>query len=392
MKLKSQFENKSHIFEFESYDTKNKAIKWRHNEFNSSRKLEQIWFMEKDNFVKAYNNFLFRKSDYDARGDPHTFSCLLYGPSGCGQTSLLKSMINYDKSKRNLTSHLFVVPFRKVTNTEIFKHIMLDKKINGINIPMEKRIYVFQDFDVSDNAEVFNISESLKHKESIHVKGRKRGESITESKVNNNDIYEDLYAKPKVTPRDDVTPFMFNEDMGIEKEDKDTELNLIDILNTLDGLCERSGQRTIWTTYKSPPQKYFNAAFLRPGRMDMIVELGKCNHMGIEYLVREYFGVMENVKNSINLNGIDQDRFTPAQVKQICKEGCDADGTLDLMRAICNEPVVMNKRFRETDDMIKPKIAKLHAGHWFRPPIKSTSHARLVSIKSNKKKVVIANF
>eukprot|EP01083_Nonionella_stella_P284764 969441_1 len=45
-----------------------------------------------------------------------------------------------------------------------------------------------------------------------------------------------------------------------KKSDKKgkSNLNLSEILNILDGICERTGQRCIWTTNKSPPQKYFD--------------------------------------------------------------------------------------------------------------------------------------
>eukprot|EP01084_Bolivina_argentea_P104658 187400_1 len=161
MKLKSKFESQPHIFELESYDEKTKKLRWTFNEFTSSRKMDHVWFDEKNSFINAYKNFLFNKASYDKRGDPYTFSMLLYGPPGCGKTSLLKALINYDVD-RNVTSHLFVIPFSKVETNDIFKKVMLEKDVNGTRIPMNQRIYVFEDFDANENSEVFNIRESLK--------------------------------------------------------------------------------------------------------------------------------------------------------------------------------------------------------------------------------------
>ena len=49
---------------------------------------------------------------------------LLHGPPGCGKTSLLKSLINYDKNVRNITTHLFVIPFGKMKSVELFEKLM----------------------------------------------------------------------------------------------------------------------------------------------------------------------------------------------------------------------------------------------------------------------------
>ena len=36
------------------------------------------------------------------------------------------------------------------------------------------------------------------------------------------------------------------------------------VLNILDGINERTGQRCFWTTNAAPPEAHFDAAFLRP--------------------------------------------------------------------------------------------------------------------------------
>ena len=137
-------------------------------------------------------------------------------------------------------------------------------------------------------------------------------------------------------------------------------------------MTEYKGQRCVWTTNKSPPQKYFDPAFLRPGRMDMIIELGRCNHEGIDYLLRSYYEDFDNEDNDekeeekydekpnpndindtdflyfdikkikLDLTGIDENRFTPAQIKQICKESANLKNASFLLissssSGICTE-------------------------------------------------------
>eukprot|EP01084_Bolivina_argentea_P143683 252258_1 len=112
-KLESKFETSPHIFKFNEYDKDAKMVKWNYNEFSSARKMDHIYFEEKHLFLRAYENFLYKKIEYDTRGDPYTYSVLLYGPPGCGKTSLLKALMNYDLD-RGVTSHLFVRPFSKI--------------------------------------------------------------------------------------------------------------------------------------------------------------------------------------------------------------------------------------------------------------------------------------
>ena len=417
LSLKSKFENKPHIFEFDSYNSKEDSIKWHANEFSSSRKLSHLWFESKNTFMKSYKNFLFNKKEYDRRGDPYTFSILLYGPPGCGKTSLLKALINFDlferqkynqqyiNNRRNnynstnsttcdnlgdnfnetraqrdipfFISHLFVVPFSKIENINIFNKIMFDKKVNGTEIAMNQRIYVFEDFDANIQSNIFNIRESLKNnknyssmdwnhdhnggghdscdlKSQFEGSNNQNGFETKDNEESDNDD-ENQIALQKLKKQSDtlnrLKSILFTSDKNDELKHGsggsngagggNDKLFLSDILNTLDGLCERTGQRCIWTTNKSPPQKYFDPAFLRPGRMDMIIKLGPCTHKGIEYLLKQYFDINDNdivnQHKQIDLNGIQQRKFTPAQIKQICKESGDLESCILMLKQICKE-------------------------------------------------------
>ena len=405
-KLKSKFENRSHIFTFDSYNKEDNTLTWTANEFSSSRRMEHVWFEEKKTFLNAYKNFLYNKNEYDFRGDPYTFSILLYGPPGCGKTSLLKALINYDKKERQdnkkQISHLFVIPFSKIESIECFQKIMFNKKINDTDIAYDKRIYVFEDFDANTQSTVFNIRKGVHATEATNQvtsknKGKssnsiERQDSVTDNllekvaQIKENDENDgktdgsgtsggkDKAAKEKQDLLDEAKELDGGEAVLVQKEEdtkkakafdaiksvffdtdsekagknKKTKLNLSDVLNVLDGLCERTGQRCVWTTNKAPPQKYFDPAFLRPGRMDMIIKLGCCTHDGIRYLLKQYYRVRDDDSGNlnsngiisgvveINLDGIDEKRFTPAQVKQICKESSNLKGAINMMRKICN--------------------------------------------------------
>jgi len=180
------------------------------------------------------------------------------------------------------------------------------------------------------------------------------------------------------------------------------KLNLSDILNILDGIVERTGQRCIWTTNKAPPQKYFDPAFLRPGRMDMIIKLGCCTLDGIGYLLRNYYQIKgddeEDRKMDLDeydLSGIEEERFTPAQVKQICKENVNVVDAITMLRKLCHpeDGCDGKKDVKEEDKLMLPsvdQITRSHSGHWFDKSLDVKDDTTLVDVPSRMKKILKA--
>eukprot|EP00494_Astrolonche_serrata_P030296 UN30563 len=101
---------------------------WENCAFSSSRKMSHIWFEQKELFLNAYENFLGNEKEYNRRGDPYTFSALLYGTPGCGKTSLIKPVINSDL-ERGIVSHLFVVQISQVQDVKELRNIMFNEKV-----------------------------------------------------------------------------------------------------------------------------------------------------------------------------------------------------------------------------------------------------------------------
>jgi len=52
-----------------------------------------------------------------------------------------------------------VIPFGKIDKAETFARIMFDEQVNGHLIPHSQRILIFEDFDASDDAKVFQKRE-----------------------------------------------------------------------------------------------------------------------------------------------------------------------------------------------------------------------------------------
>lgn len=314
-----------HIFTFLSY--KNGKVQWRTRKFISHRTMDHIWFNKKTDFLEKYNMFLNNKEDYIKRGEPWTFSCMLHGMPGCGKTSLLKSIVNMDK-KNGKISHLFIIPFSNIDTAEVFSSIILGEENENINIPHDQRIYIFEDFDACQYSNIFLKREYVKTEE---VDNKSDKDELSDDELDNeldnnnilpielsplaiNSIKQQFngFSHSKI-----ISPKSHKKKEEISSSKKVDPINLSSILNTLDGLIERTGQRIFWTTNKDI--NIFDPAFLRPGRMDMIIEFTPCNTEGAIYLLEKYYD--KKVDSSFKL----KHDITPAKLKELCRSSITID-------------------------------------------------------------------
>jgi len=391
-----------HIFEFEDgdidCDSLGRGLSWKKREFSSTRKFAHIWFDQKETFLNAYRKFLHQKEYYEKVGDPYTFNCLMYGIPGCGKTSVLKACINEDL-ERDVISHIFIVNFTKIKSIEQFWAIMFGTRFNGHHIDQENRIIVFEDFDASKGAEIFKIRDELKKQNNDEGSGK-----LKVSKAQNTLDQQTLFLTYLTSKQKQKQKALFaGLDDGNDKGNVPVKLELTDILNIIDGLNERTGARVFWTTNLYPPEEHFDPAFLRPGRMDVILHLRKCSHLVIRGITNYYFEAetysseYTNVAGGIqkprgekltsyeidreefeeNLKHIVEYKFTPAQVKQICKESQNmVEAVKNLLKLQNNQKQKLLKdqlgflkkpNFLRQDGLGMPGMTRMRSGHQTSP-------------------------
>jgi len=310
-----------------------KTSSWKKEKFSSTRKVEHIWIEEQHKFFAAYETFLNDREFFEARGDPWTFNALLYGPPGCGKSSLLKALVNYDLAREKVC-HLIVVPVSNIKNADEFRDLMFTTSICGFDVPFEDRIYVFEDFDACEQSSVFNIRRKLQKKEvggenlsddesDKHFDPNQQMMQMLIEHVTNKKVESKFQKKLKRKGVDDL------KEIEEEAESDDTrDMNLCTILNALDGINERTGQRCFWTTNLDPPSDHFDPAFLRPGRIDMMIRFDRAPTDGVKFLLEKHYRTEVSLETLAPIEGR---HFTPAEVKQFCRQSPDAETAIHYM-------------------------------------------------------------
>jgi len=250
--------------------------------FKTNRTFDTVFFENKDKYINSLKFFIENEGWYKKKGIPYHFGVLLHGTPGCGKTSIIKATLEY--TKRNAV----IIPLNRVKTCGEFENIFYDSKINDKSIPNEKRIYIFEDIDC--------ISDIIKQRDE-HDEHNKKD---SKQKIN----YE-LEILSKLT------------DFHCNKMNKpDDKLNLSFLLNIFDGIREIPGRIIILTT--NYPDK-IDKALLRPGRVDVNIELKKASILIIEEILASFYDKSIEEIRTMCLNKFKDYEISPAEVMNVCQ-------------------------------------------------------------------------
>jgi ATP-dependent Zn protease len=240
--------------------------------FITNRTFKNVIGPESKLIEKRVNFFKHNKKWYDNKGIPYTLGLLLSGPPGGGKTSTIKCVAN------EMQRHIINVKLHKYITRTQMENLFFNDVINVVQngkteqfiIPINNRIYVFEDIDCQEN-----------------------------------DIV--LERKDIEKPRDEENVF-------IEK------LSLSCLLNILDGILETPGRIIVMTT--NYPE-LLDKALIRPGRIDLICQFTKCtNEMIIEF-IETFYDIILTYEDIQKIMELENYKYTPAELTKILFENFD---------------------------------------------------------------------
>jgi len=258
------------------------SLIFKESPFKSNKTFDNIFFEKKTEFLLDIREFskhltFEEKEKIEARykylGIPYKRTYLLYGPPGCGKSSLIKAIAN------ETGRHFILAEWSKIKTSADFSNLCADIKIQYKKLEQKDVILVFEDFDANrSNAVKTRFKESEKNSESNKEDIKSTIENILHATVMN-----------KV----------------------DDELTLECVLNTLDGIREMNDAVIIFTTNIL---NEIDPALTRPGRVDKIIHMSFMTPPIIKQMLDHRYNCdipLEEL-NSCHEN------ITPAELQEIC--------------------------------------------------------------------------
>ena len=282
-----------------SYDREIKCS-WEECQFISTRKFENLFFEHKDDLLNKFNFFINNKHFYEYEGHPYTFGLGLHGPPGTGKTSVIKCIAN------KLNRHIIVIPLSKIKTQREFSEYFFETyytRNNRKKIEFKDKIIVFEDIDCMSNIVKKRNNDS--NNDSNNDTNNESNNDLNDNNLEKNILMQNkLLNKIAKKVSDDPTDNIL---VDIDKN-KDDKITLSFILNIIDGIRETPGRILIITSnnYES-----LDPALIRPGRIDMTLEMKNATIKTIQEMFYHYY------KKEIPANVMDKLRdyiISPAKI------------------------------------------------------------------------------
>lgn len=266
------------IFEFiksEKDEDDKSRLSYRTTDFISNKHLDKnIFFENKDAFIKyvdKFNNTSLKnleksvyEMEYEDAGITFKAGILLFGEPGCGKSCTIRGILN------RTGRHGVLVRWSNIKTCSdfvgIFRSAINNKKYN-----LRELCFIFEDFDA-------NKDEVLKKRTDTVTLGQEQITKELQDYENPPNAIEEIVKKSNDNQLKTVQDML----QTITKSNTD-ELTLECVLNTIDGIVELHDAMYIFTTNMDIEK--LDKAFIRPGRIDYMLELKRASGAIIREMV-----------------------------------------------------------------------------------------------------------
>jgi SpoVK/Ycf46/Vps4 family AAA+-type ATPase len=320
--------HKQLVFEYSKteYDDNDKRVaKYIETPFVSNKYLDKnIFFPEKEHFLKQVNKFVHNKEYHRAKymqaGQTYKLTLLLYGEPGTGKTCILRGLLNHTKRDA------IWVPWSNVKTCSDLASILRANKFNGKPRQLKDVIFIFEDFDA-------NSSKVLKKRKLVK---KKTDDSPDEFTLMANTLAEtasDLDTPKEILDQIKSLKEFATNMMGPGSAKMDDELTLEYALNMFDGIVEQDDAIIAFTTNHLED---IDPAVFRPGRVDYMLELKKIEVKEMKLMLKCGYSEYEESKEIGYEEGLQSGVISAARVQmEIIKEESLELGLAGIRRAIC---------------------------------------------------------
>lgn len=297
------------IYEYTKYNIDDESdricMKFQSSPFFSNKTFANIFFEGKEEIRKEIADFSTHSTDEDKMaiikkyrdlGIPYKKIFLLYGPPGCGKSSLIKA-ISIETGR-----HVIFVPWSRMKTCAEFSNLFYDLKIEAKVLQQKDVIFVFEDFDANQNDAI-----------------KSRNIDNSTIKQHAQPLYDKInIEKKKKEVEDPVLKIALENLLTPIKIGNPDELTLECVLNTLDGIKELYNAVLIFTTNNILA---IDAAVIRPGRIDRIIEMKLADRSVIKDILGHFYRDIDpdriSVDQAVRLLP-SRIAISPAKVQEIC--------------------------------------------------------------------------